>query len=539
MDRLTTFLKRLFSSYLILPALWLVLIAASISVRPLFPIDETRYASVAWEMWVRHDFLVPHLNSEAYSHKPPLLFWLMHLSWGLFGVNDWTFRLIAPLFGLGGLFLVRALSRILWPTSRHVADMAPLILFGCVIWQVYSTLTMFDIMLAFFVLLGMYALATSARSNLYMRRWLLFGIAIAGGIFSKGPVILLHLLPTALLAPLWIDAQRRSFTWLNWYSGLLFAVLLGAAIALCWAIPAGLAGGEAYRNAIFLGQTTGRLVESFAHRLPWWWYLQLLPLLLLPWLLMKPFWLGMRRLTFNDSGIRFCLAWLLPVFVAFSLVSGKRLHYLLPLMPALALLLTRAFEQSEQMTEPCCAHRPVMLSLGLMGLGGLIFGLVGNEFSPLWGMLVMALAAIGFKLIATDLKQAILYVTTGTLTTVIIMSAGFFSVRAERYDTAIVGRKIAELQAANRPIVFFGAKYHGQFHFTGRLQRPFKIIDNYQALLSFAEAYPDCALVTLYKNSALLDNVSQFHTALQGKTVGILNCSSLSAHPELAGILVP
>jgi hypothetical protein len=54
---------------------------ACIWLRPLWPVDETRYASVAWEMWLRGDFLVPYINGEPYSHKPPLLFWLIHAGW--------------------------------------------------------------------------------------------------------------------------------------------------------------------------------------------------------------------------------------------------------------------------------------------------------------------------------------------------------------------------------------------------------------------------------------------------------------------------
>ena len=64
---------------------WLLFAVASIWLRPLWPVDETRYASVAWEMWLRGDFLVPYINGEPYSHKPPLLFWLIHA--GLGGVR--------------------------------------------------------------------------------------------------------------------------------------------------------------------------------------------------------------------------------------------------------------------------------------------------------------------------------------------------------------------------------------------------------------------------------------------------------------------
>lgn len=110
--------------------LWAILVAVSLAIRPLFPIDETRYASVAWEMWVRHDFLVPYLNGEAYSHKPPLLFWLMQLSWWLFGVNDWSLRIIAPLFSLATLYLSQVVAKQLWPGRSQIAELTPFILLG-------------------------------------------------------------------------------------------------------------------------------------------------------------------------------------------------------------------------------------------------------------------------------------------------------------------------------------------------------------------------------------------------------------------------
>ena len=85
--------------------LWLILWGCVTLTRPLLPIDETRCVSVAWEMWQSGNFLVPHLNGIPYSHKPPLLCWLILSGWKLFGVNEWWPRLLPPLFGLGCLFL--------------------------------------------------------------------------------------------------------------------------------------------------------------------------------------------------------------------------------------------------------------------------------------------------------------------------------------------------------------------------------------------------------------------------------------------------
>src|ERR1041384_413331 len=57
-------------------AAWALVVGAALAFRPLLPVDETRYAAVGWEMWLRRDLLVPHLNGVPYSDKPPLLFWL-------------------------------------------------------------------------------------------------------------------------------------------------------------------------------------------------------------------------------------------------------------------------------------------------------------------------------------------------------------------------------------------------------------------------------------------------------------------------------
>ena len=59
-----------------------------ILARPLLPVDETRYLTVAWEMREGGHWLVPRLNGEIYPHKPPLLFWLINLVWWVTGVSE-------------------------------------------------------------------------------------------------------------------------------------------------------------------------------------------------------------------------------------------------------------------------------------------------------------------------------------------------------------------------------------------------------------------------------------------------------------------
>ena len=160
---------------------WLILVLVALYTRTLWPIDETRYASVAWEMWLRGDFLVPYLNGAPYSHKPPLMFWLFQAGWWAFGVTDWWPRLVPSLFALANLWLSTRLARLLWPRHEAVARYVPLILLGCLLWTFFTTVTLFDMLLTGFTLLGLLGvLHVWHRGG--TRGWLLLGVAIGLGM---------------------------------------------------------------------------------------------------------------------------------------------------------------------------------------------------------------------------------------------------------------------------------------------------------------------------------------------------------------------
>lgn len=528
--------------------LWLLLIVVSLATRPLIPIDETRYLTVAWEMWTQNDFLVPHLNGETYSHKPPLLFWLIQFSWWVFGVNEWAARLISPLFALATIYLSRSVAQLLWPGRQQIADVTPLVLMGFFVWLVFATLTMFDIMLTFFVLVGIYSLLKQITGELRFRYWILMGIAIGGGVLTKGPVILLHVLPVALLAPWWRKPEPPGFRWGQWYLGIVAAILVGAAIALSWAIPAGSAGGDAYRNAIFFGQTSGRIVDSFAHKLPWWWYLQIVPLMLLPWLLFKPFWQGVKLLNWQDFGVRFCFAWLLPVFLAFSLISGKRIHYLLPLLPGMALLLAWGLTNTDNAfwQKPRYAYAAVV---GLLGVGLLVFPFLNGHYlwkpdwmglSPIWGVM-LCLSAAGLAWLPTKTSTASIgLIAMVSVTTALSLAVGFFSINKAYYDTVPPALKIAELRQAKHEVVIYTYKYHGQFQFTGRLEQPLQAVVSGAQLLNFARNNPNSILLVGYKKSAdLRDSVFSFSYRLKSHDLGFLPSKTLLANPKLLTSLKP
>lgn len=492
---------------LLLCIAWLALLLTALWVRPLMPVDETRYVSVAWEMWLRGDFLVPYLNGEPYSHKPPLLFWLIQIGWWLFGVNDWWPRLVAPLVSLANLALLALLARRLWPSLPNAALTAPWLLFGGLLWLGFYTLVQFDLLIVFCTLLGVLGLLRAARG--VSSGWLVVGLAIGLGLLSKGPVILLHLLPVGLLGFWWVERQaiRR---WLYWYAGLLTALLLGAAIGLAWAWPAGQAGGEAYRQAILWGQTAERVVDSFAHQRPLYWYLPWLPVALLPWSLSVPIWHAVLRLPF-DRSVRLLLAWALPVLLILSLISGKQVKYLLPIFPALALLMAYALAQTAWRSQRAWAAAllclvPTVLFLGL-ALGWHSERAEWTEhLQPWWGAAFAALA--GLSLLARyDSPVGMVRATALAAVLVIIgLHISVLKIAQPAYDLSGFSQRLAELEQAGHPIAHVH-KYHGQFHFLGRLQRPFEIISGRTAY-SWARAHPNGYLVLYY---------SDWHDAPRGR----------------------
>lgn len=315
----------------------IMLVVTELVSRPLLPIDETRYMSVAWEAHLSGDHLVSHLNTKTYAHKPPLLFWLINAVWSVTGLNEYAARLVSPTAGIACLLLTAFMARKLWPEAISFQRCAPMMLLSMTIWIVFCPVTMFDMLLTCFTLLGLLGVLR-AEAGAAKSGWLLAGIAMGLGVLSKGPVILVHVVPAALLAPWWSLRVRTSY--IRWFAGCLFAIAVAASIGLSWALPSAAAGGKAYSDELLFGQTAGRMLNSFAHREPFWWYLPVLPICLTPWISFGAVWRGIGK-TSLDSPLKFLISWSGASFLILSLVSGKQVYYLMPAIPAFALIIAR------------------------------------------------------------------------------------------------------------------------------------------------------------------------------------------------------
>jgi 4-amino-4-deoxy-L-arabinose transferase-like glycosyltransferase len=434
-------------------AIALLLFAAALA-RPVLPVDETRYLAVAWEMWLQGDFLVPHLNGQLYSHKPPLLFWMIDFGWWIFGTNAWWPRLVCVAFGFASAVLAAHLASALWPSRTRVAVLAPLLLQAGGAWLLYGSLVMFDIPLAFFVLLALTGIVRAWRRG--RGGWLLCAIGIGLGMLAKGPVVLLYVIPAVALAPWWMIENRP--LWNRWLAGFAMAVTAGVAIALAWAIPAVIRGGAAYAQAIFWNQSAGRVVHSFAHARPFFWYLPLLPLMFAPWFFLPGIWRGLAALqrAAPDSGVRLCASSAIAILAAFSLVSGKQAHYIVPAVPLVVLLLARALDVAYDMangprTRQSTVPRLAAASAVLVAVGSVI------------AMHIPAMRGFDVTPPALDMKA---------------------------------------VEARGAPIAHWGI-YYGQYHFVGRLEHPFTIVMSAAELERWFRAHPDGRAVLYFNDQSL------------------------------------
>ena len=454
----------------------MLLVFSAVFSRPLLPPDETRYISVAWEAHVSGDHLVSHLNSETYAHKPPLLFWLINAVWSVTGLHEYAARLVSPAAGIVCLLLTARMARRLWPESAAFQRCVPMMLASMLLWIVFCPVTMFDTLLTCFTLLALLGVLR-AEAGAALTGWLITGIALGLGILSKGPVVLVHVMPAALIAPWWSLRVRTSC--LRWYAGCVFSIFIAAAIALAWALPSAAAGGTAYGNDLLFGQTTGRMVSSFSHQQPFWWYLPMLPLCVLPWPLLGSVWRGM-WLTKRDLPLKFLVCWAGGSLLILSLVSGKQIYYLMPVMPAFALLFARF---ATSVNGPVTNRDLLLVIIATTGLGAL--PLVANHLPPLsetrlqglipdWYVIPLMICGVALIPFASKrIESAVFAIGTAGMLFFVIVIVSLKPTMWDRFDL----RPLASVAASHEGSVAWYGGYQGQLNYLGGIRYVEEIAD--------------------------------------------------------------
>lgn len=191
---------------------------------------ESRYASIAWEMFRSGDWVTPQIYIDGrlvpFWGKPPLQFWLTNLSYHVFGISEWSARISSFVLGLAIVAATMLYARRIW--GDRVAVLAGVVLCSSGLFFLLSGACVLDVPLAASVTGAMLAFARFAEQGPWRRAWgVAFFFALAMGGLAKGPIVLV-LVGVAL--GLWLLAvgRWRLMLQLPWFSGLaVFLAVVG------------------------------------------------------------------------------------------------------------------------------------------------------------------------------------------------------------------------------------------------------------------------------------------------------------------------
>ena len=318
----------------------------SLATRSLIGPDEGRYASLAYEMMRSGDWVTPRLNGILYFEKPPMQYWLGAVFLHLFGLNEFAARLWPALAGFLTALAVGTTAWRLWGRETGIRSFAVAASMTWVFGNAHFLTLDAGLTLFLTVALCAVLIAENVPATPTVRRnwiWLAWA-AMAGAVLSKGLVGIVIPGATLVLTCLW----RRDFgPWrrMHWVSGLVIFLVLAAP----WFVLVSMRN-PTFAQFFFIHEHFARYLTKVHQRTgAWWYYLPLLLAGMLPWTSALP-WLGPRRAA-DASPRTIAPADFLFVHSAFILLffsaSGSKLpSYILPMFPALALLIGLRMQQA-------------------------------------------------------------------------------------------------------------------------------------------------------------------------------------------------
>ncbi len=458
----------------------LVLVAATLLVfvrlgaTDLWPPDEPRYALVAEELRAMDHgakgLVLLHLHGEPYTQKPPLFYWLAAAAGAPLGrVTEFAARLPSALASIATVAATIALGTLCF--GRSTGTLAGLLLATTFDWSYRARTVQLDTLLALFETTALLAFwrieaarnappASGPHARVDARRrnlvWLHGSLALA--VLSKGPIgWVMPLL--AITAYLGWERRLRDLRGLLPLWGLALSILPG----LVWITVAVSLGPPGFFHEAVVDNLFGRAVQGTTHAQPFYYYLEKFPLDLFPWLLLLPVtaWAARRALASGAAPDdrrpwRFLLAWIVTSVLFFSLVSGKRLRYLLPIEAAFALLFAATLRV--WIAQSPRAPRVLAIGAAALGIGALAaIGALGGR-SPFFDALLGS--GIGFALVAIIAATSLCWMwlvrrDAATEACIALLAACVFTVQMLAHavvmpalDTENSPRPIAEAAAA-------------------------------------------------------------------------------------------
>lgn len=307
----------------------------------LFTPDEGRYSEIAREMIATKDYITPRLNGVVFLDKPILYYWLQASAIHLFGLKEWALRFWPVCLGIFGALYTYVAGYLLF--NRRVGILSALILATSPLYFGGAHYANLDLEVAVLISASLFSfiIAMKVKTLQVQTPFLLIAYFFAGlAALTKG---LIGLAFPMMIIGLWIFLLNR---WVILKKmRIVTGLLLFFVITLPWYIAVQKANPEFFQF-FFLKQQVARFLttEHFNNRTPIWFYLPIVIAGLFPWCIflipalashVKNCWENRQKYATE----LFLLIWLVFIFIFFSIPKSKTIGYILPTMPALALLL--------------------------------------------------------------------------------------------------------------------------------------------------------------------------------------------------------
>ncbi len=369
----------------------LVLFTWKLGANDLWAPDEPYFAEGAREMLADGNWLVPHINGDLDNHKPPFFFWLIAwFGWLAGGITPLIARIPSVLAGLGALWLtIRLGSR----TDPVAGRLAGLVLVTTYMFWDKARWAQTDAVLCFFILSALYLFDRQYRPvpspnpngwlfRSELRIAILFWISISLAFLTKGPIGLVLPSGIILTVAIW---DRRAKELLKLHPLLGFLILL--AIVGTWAYLATTRVEGYHALASVKEHFFERASQGMHHHQPFWYYGEVWTYSLLPWSFLFPGMLFFGWRSRNEPQTRFTLVWVVFTFLLFSLSTEKRDLYILPSLPAIALLMSSWLARvcrtpGDKSSLGQWARAGFHVIAGVLTIAAVVLPFVANELTP-------------------------------------------------------------------------------------------------------------------------------------------------------------
>ncbi|MDD2915951.1 MAG: glycosyltransferase family 39 protein [Gallionella sp.] len=439
MDRIST--KQAWWLLIAVALIWF----ANLEYRTLIKPDEGRYAEIPREMVASGDWVTPRLNELKYFEKPPLQYWATATAYTLFGEQQWTSRLWTGLTGFAGILLVWFAGLRLF--GREAAGYAALLLSSSLLYVLMGHINTLDMGVTFFLTLGIVGLllGQAQMDKTKQRNWMLVawaGLALA--VLSKG-LMGLVLPGTALFIYCMVQRDFGVLKRMHWLSGL--AVFF--AITVPWFVLVMKANPEFFERFFIYEHYTRFTTKTHGRYQPWYYFIPILLAGALPWtvLMFDTMLRTIRNSSLPDNIFnteRFLLIWAVFIYLFFSVSGSKLPSYLLPMLPALALLMGKRIAEMNARVLFWQVAPVLLVALLWLGLALNVGKLADTpnqaELYPRYGvwLLIAALVSLagllaGMRLLWRDKKPvAVVVLALSALLSAQIGLSGYETVARER-----------------------------------------------------------------------------------------------------------